>query len=226
MGALLIFAGVMVTQNEALDRLQRGEVDLVICGALGMRISTIKNSQQAVFTLYQHEIDPVQVSYINYLGRLFVGEVNLQVLRAFCRAGTEGWSHRWYANLQEAHQNVSAMRQAVQSGDEVLAQQKQQELAGNVDVISLVAGASLGLLDSLQQTNGTNGGNAATVQSVLIDLRQNSNQPGSSTGNKDERLALLDKIDLDITDLDAGLTEFRVLTLPSSSAFFVARRKA
>ena len=207
MGALLIFAGVTGNQNEALDRLQRGEVDLVIVEP-GDAISTIKNSQQAVFTLYQHEIDPVQVSYINYLGRLFVGEVNLQVLRAFAvQAQKDGVTV--HANLQEAHQNVSAMRQAVQSGDEVLAQQKQQELAGNVDVISLVAGASLGLLDSLQQTNGTNGGNAATVQSVLIDLRQNSNQLGSSTGNKDERLALLDKIDSDITDLDAGLTEFQ-----------------
>jgi ABC-2 type transport system permease protein len=101
------------------------------------------------------------------------------------------------------------MRQAVQSGDEVLAQQKQQELAGNVDVISMAAGASLGLLDSLRQTNGTNGGNAATVQSVLTDLRQNSNQLSSSTGSKDERLARLDKIDSDITDLDAGLTEFQ-----------------
>jgi ABC-2 type transport system permease protein len=207
MGSVLIYAGVTGDQNEALNRLHRGQVDLIIVEP-GDAVSTIHNSQQAVFTLYQHEIDPVQVSYINYLGRLFVGEVNQQVLRAFAVQAQKD-AVTVHANLQEAHQNVSAMRQAVQSGDEVLAQQKQQELAGNVDVISLAAGASLGLLDSLQQTNGTNGGNAATVQSVLTDLRQNTDQLSDSTGTKDERLARVDKIDKDITDLDGKLAEFQ-----------------
>jgi ABC-2 type transport system permease protein len=92
---------------------------------------------------------------------------------------------------------------------EVLAQKKQQELASNIDIVSLAAGASLGLLDSLQQTNGTNGGDAGTVESILADLRQNSSQLSSSTGNQDERLARIDKIDTDFTDLDARLAEFQ-----------------
>ena len=207
MGSLLIYAGVTADQNEALDRLRGGQVDLVIVEPADA-ISTIKNSQQAVITLYQHEIDPVQVGYIINLGRLFVGEVNKQVLRAFAVQAQKD-AVTVHANLQEAHQNVSAMRQAVQSGDEVLAQQKQQDLASNVDIVSLAAGVSLGLLDSLQQTNGTNGGDAGTVQSIIADLRQNTNQLGSSTGNQDERLARIDKIDTDITDLDARLAEFQ-----------------
>ena len=207
MGSLLIYAGVTADQNEALDRLRGGQVDLVIVEPADA-ISTIKNSQQAVITLYQHEIDPVQVGYIINLGRLFVGEVNKQVLRAFAVQAQKD-AVTVHANLQEAHQNVSAMRQAVQSGDEVLAQQKQQDLASNVDIVSLAAGASLGLLDSLQQTKGTNGGDAGTVQSILADLRQNTNQLSSSTGNQDERLARIDKIDTDITDLDARLAEFQ-----------------
>ncbi|HEX9131814.1 MAG TPA: ABC transporter permease, partial [Ktedonobacteraceae bacterium] len=112
-------------------------------------------------------------------------------------------------SLQEAHQNVSAMRQAVQIGDETLAQQKQQGLAGNVDTISQAIGVSLGLLDSLQQTSGTNGGNTAPVQSTLNDLRQNTNQLSDTTSTKDDRLARLDKIDKDITDLDGKLAEFQ-----------------
>ena len=90
--------------------------------------STIKNNQQAVFTLYHHEIDPVQVSYINYLGWLYAGAVNQQVLRSFAVQGQKD-AVNLHTNLQEAHQNVSAMRQAVQSGDETLAQQKQQGLS-------------------------------------------------------------------------------------------------
>src|SRR5512135_1384186 len=50
-GSVLIYAGVTDNQNEALDRLHRGQVDLVIVEP-GDAASTIKNNQQAVFTLY------------------------------------------------------------------------------------------------------------------------------------------------------------------------------
>jgi ABC-2 type transport system permease protein len=80
-----------------------------------------------------------------------------------------------------------------------------------VDAVSLAVGTSLGLLDSLQQTKGTNGGNTDPVQSTLTDLRQNTSQLGNSTDNKDERLTRLDKIDKDITDLDGQLAEFQTI---------------
>ena len=206
---LIIYAGVTDNQNEALDRLHRGEVDLVIVVPVDA-IGTIRNNQQAVFTLYHQQIDPAQVTYVQYLGWLYVGAVNQQVLRSFALQGQED-AVNWHTSLQEAHQNVSAMRQAMQSGDEALAQQKQQELGGNVDAVSLAVGTSLGLLDSLQQTKGTNGGNTDPVQSTLTDLRQNTNQLGNSTDNKDERLTRLDKIDKDITDLDGKLAEFQII---------------
>jgi hypothetical protein len=117
-GSVLIYAGVTDNQNEALDRLHRGQVDLVIVEP-GDVTSTIKNNQQAVFTLYHHEIDPVQVSYVNYLGWLYAGTVNQQVLRSFAVQGQKD-AVNLHTSLQEAHQNVSAMRQAVQSGDERL----------------------------------------------------------------------------------------------------------
>lgn len=204
---LIIYAGVTDNQNEALDRLHRGEVDLVIVVPEDA-VGTIRNNQQAIFTLYHQQIDPAQVTYVKYLGWLYVGAVNQQVLRSFALQGQEE-AVNWQTSLQEAHQNVSAMRQAIQSGDEALAQQEQQELTGNVDALSLAVGTSLGLLDSLQQTKDTNGGNTDPVQSTLTDLRQNTNQLGNSTDNKDERLTRMDKIDKDITDLDGQLAEFQ-----------------
>jgi ABC-2 type transport system permease protein len=207
MGSLLIYTGVTGNQKEALNQLQRGQVDLVIVEP-GDATGTIKNNQQSVFTLYHHEIDPVQVSYVNYLGWLYVGAINQQVLRSFAVQGQKD-AVNLHTNLQEAHQNVSAMRQAVQSGDETLAQQKQQGLASSVDAFSQVAGASLGLLDSLQQTKDISGGNANPVQSTLTDLHQNTNQLSDRKGTKDERLVRLDKIDKDINDLDSKLTEFQ-----------------
>jgi len=207
LGSQLIYAGVTGNQNEALDQLQRGQVDLVIVEP-GEITSTLQNNQQAVLTLYHHEIDPVQVSYITYLGWLFAGEVNQQVLRSFVAQGQTD-AVDVHTSLQAAHQNVSALRLAVQSGDETLAKQKQQGLSGNVDAVSTAVGASLLLLDSVQHTQGTNGVNTDPVKSTLADLRQNTNQLSDSPGTNDERLARLDKIDKDLTDLDAKLAEFQ-----------------
>jgi ABC-2 type transport system permease protein len=207
MGKLFIYSGVTDNQKDALDQLQKGQIDLVIEEPTGAA-ATFKNNQQAVFTLYHHEIDPGQASYIDYLGWLYVGAVNQEVLRSFAVQGQKD-SVNLQTNLQEAHQNVSDIRQALQSGDETLAQQKQQDLAGNVDGVYQVVGASLGLLDSLQHTNQTSGGNAGPAQATLSDLRQNTTQLAANKDTKDERLVRLDKIDKDITELDGKLAEFQ-----------------
>jgi ABC-2 type transport system permease protein len=170
--------------------------------------STLQNNQQAVLTLYHHEINPVQVSYITYLGWLFAGQVNQQVLRSFVAQGqTDAVDVQ--TSLQVAHQNVAALRLAVQSGDEAQAKQKQQGLSGNVDAVSTAVGASLLLLDSVQQQQGNTAGSNSALKSTLADLRQNTNQLNDSPGTNDERLARLDKIDKDLTDLDSQLAQFQ-----------------
>ncbi len=104
----------------------------------------IKHNQQAVITLYHHEIDPAQVSYVEYLGGWFADAVNQQTLLSFAVEGKKG-AATLHSSLQNAHQNVSAMREAIQSGNETLAQQKQQQLASNLQVISQTAGVYLSL---------------------------------------------------------------------------------
>ena len=213
MGAWLIYAGTTGDQIEALNQLNRGQVDLVIVEPEDA-YNTIKNNQQAIFTLYHREIDPAQVNYVTYLGQIYVNALNQRVLRSFAVQGQQEAANL-QNNLQEAHQNVVAMRQAVQSGDETLAQQKQQDLSSNVDAISLAVGVSLGLLDGVQQTQGINtdpvqGTLEGTLESTLADLRQNTNQlNNSSSADPTERLARLDKVDQDITDLDDRLAEFQ-----------------
>jgi ABC-2 type transport system permease protein len=206
MDTVFINSGTTASLNEALDKLHRGQVDLVIAEP-GDTSQIIKSNQQAVFTLYHHEIDPNQVSYINYLGWLYVGVVNQQVLRSFVVQGQKDGVNL-HAGLQAAHQNAADMRLAVQSGNETLAQQKQQVLISNVDAASVVVGASLGWLDGLHKTQGTSGGTQAPVQNTLTDLRENTNQLRNGTDTKDERLARIDKIDKEITDLDSQLTVF------------------
>ncbi len=209
MGSMLSYAGVVTNQNEALAELKRGQVDLVIVEP-GDAASILKNNQQGVITFFQHEIDPTQVGYITYLGWVYVGQVNQAVLRSIVVQGQKD-AVALHTNLQEAHQNVSAMRLAVKNGDQTLVQQKQQGLASNVDALSLGVGASLGLLDSLQPATGTNATNLNPVQNTLADLRQNTTRLSSGEVTNDERLTRLDKIDKDITDLDSQLVAFQAI---------------
>jgi ABC-2 type transport system permease protein len=207
MAAMLTYVGVTSDLNEALAQLEKGQVDLVIVepeDAFGI----INNNQQAVITMYHHEINPSQISYIKYIGWLFTSVINQQVLHSLVVQG-QAEAVNLHISLQDAHDNVSAMRLALQSGDVTLAQQKQQGLASNVDSISQGVSVSVGLLDNLQQTSGTTGGNAESAQSTVTDLHQNTNQLSNSSLTTDERLSLLDKIDKDITDLDSKLARFQ-----------------
>lgn len=224
MNLMLNFAGVTDNLTYALDQLKRGLVDLVIVEPVDAT-SIIKSDKQAVFILYHHEIDPTRVSYINYLGWLYVGVVNQQVLRSFAVQG-QAEAVDLHASLLEAHQNVSAMRLAVQTGDTTLAQQKQQGLSGNVDAISQAVGVSLGLMDGLQQTNSTSAGNADPVKSTLTDLNQNTTQLGDSTVPSNEQLARLDKVDKDLTDLDSMLSEFQSISPDILVSPFISETKS
>lgn len=207
MGSVLINAGVTGDLNEALNQLNRGQVDLIIVEPRDAA-STIQSNQQAVFDLINHEIDPAQVSYINYVGWLFVVTVNQRVLYSFAAQGQKDAANL-HTNLQAAHQNVSAMRQALQSGDEKLAQQTLPMLTSNMDGISQAVDGTLGLLGGLQQVKGTGGGNAGSMQNTLTDLRQNTSKLSDTSGTRDERLASLDKADKDIANLDGQLAEFQ-----------------
>ncbi|HMN61255.1 MAG TPA: hypothetical protein PJ988_12865, partial [Anaerolinea sp.] len=107
MAAVITNVGVTDDQAKALAQLHRGQIDLVIVLPGGAE-NTIRSNQQAVFTVYHQEIDPLQVNYITFQGWLFVGEVNQRVLRTFALQGQEV-AAGLHTDLEEAHQNVDAM---------------------------------------------------------------------------------------------------------------------
>lgn len=205
---VFVYSGVTSNQSDALNKLREGKVDLVIIEPQNV-MNTIQSNQQAIFTIYYNEIDPNQVSYINYLGWLYASTVNQQVLQSFAVQGQKN-GVSLHNNLQEAHQNLDAMRQALQNNDVALAQQKQQGLAGNVNAISLAIGANQGMFNILQQSKANNGSSDTSIQNSLSDLLQNTKQLNNNAATaKDTRLASLNKMDQDITTLDNNLSEFQ-----------------
>ncbi len=208
LGPQLIYMGVTDNLNGALDRLRNGEVDLVAV-APNNAYQTIKSNQQAVFTLYHEEIDPVQADYIKYFGQVYVDEVNRRVLTSITQQGQTDAS-RLQGDIKTARSSSAALRTAIQNGDQAGVQQNSLSLTNNVNAITLAAGASLGLLNGVQQTMGPANDIPSTGQSTntLSDLRQNTNQLNSG-GSPDQQLARLTQIENDLTTLDSQLSEFR-----------------
>ncbi|MGE5138544.1 MAG: ABC transporter permease [Rudaea sp.] len=89
LGPQLVFKGVTSDKQAALDELKAGQVDLVAVAPPGA-MDSVKNNQQATFTLYHNEIDPVQVNYIKYFGQTYMDEVNRRVLSTVIKESTAG----------------------------------------------------------------------------------------------------------------------------------------
>jgi hypothetical protein len=86
LGPQLVFMGIEPDENTALNRLRRGEVDVVAVTPPDA-YNTIRNSQHATFILYNHEIDPLQVDYVRYFGQVYIDEVNRRILLSITEQG-------------------------------------------------------------------------------------------------------------------------------------------
>ena len=78
----LSLSGITNDEAEAKRKLLQQQVD-VVAVAPPNAYQTIRNSEQAIFTLYHNEIDPFQVDYVNVFGKVYVDEVNRRILQDY-----------------------------------------------------------------------------------------------------------------------------------------------
>lgn len=210
LGPQLVFAGATEDLVSALSQLQRGEVDLVAVTPEDP-FEKIRNDQQAIFTLYHREIDPFQVDYVNYFGQIYIDEVNRRVLTNITEQGqTEASTVQ--DDIQAARQDAAAMRQALEQGNTLAAQERQTELSENLDAASLALGASLSLLNGVQQEVGTEENDyIELIKSNLSDIRQTTGQLDefaelSSASSAD--IQEVSRIEEDLADLESQIEQF------------------
>lgn len=111
-----IFDYVIENDKElALAKLALNQTDLVIV-VPDVPFETIKNNQQAEFLIYHNEVDPIQIAYIQSVARLFVDEVNRQILQSVVKQG-QADSGSLQTDLETAIVKTQALRQAVPPGD-------------------------------------------------------------------------------------------------------------
>jgi ABC-2 type transport system permease protein len=212
LGPQLDFRGVVDDESQAMQQLLRGQVDAV--AVIPDQVEQkIRNSEQPVFRLYHREIDPFQVSYVEYVAQIYVDELNRRVLK---NIATEGQQEA--ADVQDelaaAKTSARAMREAFDAGRPEDAQRERAAMGQSLDAISLSVGASLGVLQGVEQTMGASedGGAAGQILSTLDSLATNNRaleSSGTTQTSYSEESQRSAEIEKNLNDLDTQLADFR-----------------
>lgn len=210
------FKGITDNESEALSQLRRGELDLVAV-APEDAYETVRSNNQAVFTLYHSEIDPFQVNYVSYLGRIYVEEANRYFLQSITQQGQSD-STSIEGTIHQVRMTTQALGEASQRGDAAAVRQRQEELGGNVRTLEGLLGAGGLLLSNIPAEDGTG---SDAVSDNLTAIRQNINAVTSAPA-EDVDLQELERIDADLVELESNLQTFqrmdaRILVSPFRS---------
>jgi ABC-2 type transport system permease protein len=218
----LVYVGLISDEIEARRLLGNGRVDMVVV-APEDAYETIQNDQQAVFQVYHNEIDPTQIGYLEYLGQIYVEEVNRRVLSSIAEQGQQEASDV-HDDVRIARENAAAMRMALQAGDIASARNNQREMRNRIAAVSLAVGASAGLLSGVEGNVGSdnNSSNAQEIMGLINSLQENPSNTGDiQEGRADysQEIQELERTETELADLEERLTEFQrvspgILTRP------------
>jgi ABC-2 type transport system permease protein len=202
----LVYEGMTADEEAAKARLRRGEVDLVIVVPANVE-TTIRDNQQATFTVYHDEIDPVRSNYVQAFADVYVNEMNRRTLRRFTQESQEEAS-TLQPEIAAARQSTATMRQAVEANDQAQADQQLDQLESDVSALeaALLVGGYV-----LSQQDGTGDGDPSrqdpsalvnNMQSNVEELRAGDRSPSEASSN-------LAEIEQDLAELETTLQDFQ-----------------
>jgi ABC-2 type transport system permease protein len=214
-GPQIEYRGIVTNQASALAQLSSNQVDAVVIVPSDVE-QKIRNNEQPEVKLYHREIDPAQVSYVDYVAQIYVDALNRRVLRNIAEQGQKE-SSTVQSDLETAKQSAHAMRLAFESGNATEAQGQRVKMAQSMDAVSLGVGASLGVLQGVEQTYGSNqgggeGGTASQIMSTLQSINTNNDSLQKAPTTKSDYSAEAQragKIEQDLDRLTQQLSDFR-----------------
>jgi ABC-2 type transport system permease protein len=210
LGPQLIYEGITNDRAAAERRLRGSEVDLVIVVPENAE-ETIRNNEQAVFTLLHNEIDPLQAGYVDYFGQIYVGEVNRRIVQDITAQG-QSEATRVLDDLFAAHTAATAMREALERGDRETAGRQQDALSNEVGALELALGASMGLLRGVGNAVGGSGETetSAAILEQLAAIRENTNNLDNLPADADlsAEVEQARAIETELSEMEAMLSEF------------------
>jgi ABC-2 type transport system permease protein len=201
----LTVVGVQEDDDDALERLRRGQVQMVLIFPADAE-RTLREGQQAYIDVYHDQIDPLETQAIQLFTRTGVDEINQQVLRELVR-GSQEESSDVQPRLEAAQASIAALERSSQSGttSEQELQTAQADLAG----LALALGPSLAVLGGVENALGP--GDSATLIDAYTSLSEGSTELDRSddpTSVDPQRVAQLSQ---DLATLEQELQAFQSL---------------
>ncbi|HEX6257099.1 MAG TPA: ABC transporter permease [Euzebyales bacterium] len=202
----LTVEGVQADEEDALNRLRRGDVQMVLVFPDDAE-QTVRANQQAQVNVYHDQIDPLETQAIQLFTRTGVDEVNKQVLRELVRSG-QSESDELQQRLDAATTSVNALDEQLAAGGE--ADQELQVAQGDLAGLALALGPSLAVLGGIEQTAGP--GDTAALVEAYTSLNDSSDALNQSSDASSVDRQQVSQLSSDLETLDAELETFQALS--------------
>lgn len=202
----LTIEGVQHDEEDALNRLRRGDVQMVLVFPEDAE-QTVRSGAQAEVNVYHDQIDPLETQAIQLFTRTGVDEVNKQVLRELVRTGQQE-SVDVQQRLDAAKASVAALEQQVASGEQ--ADQQLQIAQGDLAGLALALGPSLAVLGGIEQTTGP--GDSAALLDAYASLTESSDALNRSSSASAVDRQEISQLSQDLNTLDSELETFQSLS--------------
>lgn len=164
MSEQIIFVGITHDADEADERLRNQEVDLVVVTPRDPTADWESN-QPSTFSLYHHEIDPLEEVYIQILGQRYIEAINQQVLLTAVSQSQQE-ARQWRDDVAEAKAHAATARQALAAGERLRAQSSASALQQEISLLTLALGSGVALAAGLEEA----GGQTDTVTTLMTEL--------------------------------------------------------
>ncbi len=193
LGNALESAGVTGSRDSAIGMLRSGEVDVVVVVPDDPE-ATIRTNEQAVFEVLHDQLDPYERATIGLITQAAVDAVNRSILEELV---AEGQVRSDDAALTEARQTSTALRAAMEQGDQLAARNERNRLMEQLDAWA-----------SADAGNGSSGLESEEAGSNPTVLRDRAQQLDVSSQDSSE-LETVRSLEADLIELDDAAAEFR-----------------
>ena len=172
LGSTIEYTGITADPDEADNLLRQQEIDLVIVTPRDP-YNDLQSNVQSVFHLYHYEIDPLEETFVNILGRRYSEALNQQILLTAAEHGkVEAESMRQH--VSGASTTAVTLHAALEAGDGVAAATTTEQLDQDVSLMTQTIGSSLAIFSSVQETTGvTDEATASAVEERLQTMQTN-----------------------------------------------------
>ena len=210
LGSRIIYAGITSNADEADTKLREQEVDLVVLTPADP-IADWENDEQSTFILFHNEIDPIEEAYIRVIGQQYAEIVNEQVLLGAVE-NSQAEASEWQDDVNQAKDQASIMRQALESGNVELAKESAEELQQDLNVLTVAVGSGLEMVRQLEAASGTTNNVSESLITELASIQENTDQLLNMSDSEvaiAEGEATAAEIESSLEEADRLLIEFR-----------------